>query len=119
MTHARIGSGRLDIDLPLADGITALLGPAGAGKTATLEAIAGFTRPERGRILIDDAIVFGSRRAFAELNGTYGGAARSLGSSEWRIFWRVILPLGWRSILAAAAIGFLRVLAEWTIVAAL
>jgi ABC-type sulfate/molybdate transport systems ATPase subunit len=58
MTHARIGSARLDIDLPLPDGITALLGPAGAGKTATLQAIAGFTRPERGRILIGDAIVF-------------------------------------------------------------
>jgi ABC-type molybdate transport system ATPase subunit len=58
MTHARIGNARLEIDLPLADGITALAGPAGAGKTATLEAIAGFTRPERGRILIGDAIVF-------------------------------------------------------------
>ena len=58
MTHARIGGTRLDIDLPLPDGITALFGPAGAGKTATLGAIAGFTRPERGRILIDDAIVF-------------------------------------------------------------
>jgi molybdate transport system ATP-binding protein len=58
MTHARIGSTRLDIDLPLPDGITALFGPAGAGKTATLQAIAGFMRPERGRILIDDAIVF-------------------------------------------------------------
>jgi molybdate transport system ATP-binding protein len=58
MTHARIGSARLDIDLPLPDGITALLGPAGAGKTATLGAIAGFARPERGRILIGDAIVF-------------------------------------------------------------
>jgi molybdate transport system ATP-binding protein len=58
MTHARIGSTRLDIDLPLPDGMTALLGPAGAGKTAALGAIAGFTRPERGRILIGDAIVF-------------------------------------------------------------
>ncbi len=58
MTHARIGNARLEIDLPLPDGITALLGPAGAGKTATLGAIAGFTRPERGRILIGDAIVF-------------------------------------------------------------
>jgi ABC-type molybdate transport system ATPase subunit len=58
MTHACIGSARLEIDLPLLDGITALVGPAGAGKTATLEAIAGFARPERGRILIGDAIVF-------------------------------------------------------------
>jgi molybdate transport system ATP-binding protein len=58
MTHARIGTRSLDIDLPLPDGITAMYGPAGAGKTATLEAIAGFARPERGRILIDDAIVF-------------------------------------------------------------
>lgn len=58
MTHARIGTRSLDIDLPLPDGITAMYGPAGAGKTAVLEAIAGFARPERGRILIDDAIVF-------------------------------------------------------------
>jgi molybdate transport system ATP-binding protein len=58
MTHARIGSTRLDIDLPLHDGITALHGAAGAGKTATLEAIAGFARPERGRILIAGRIVF-------------------------------------------------------------
>ena len=58
MTHARIANQSLDIDLPLSDGITALHGPAGAGKTAILEAIAGFARPERGRILIGDAIVF-------------------------------------------------------------
>ncbi|MEO8369183.1 MAG: ATP-binding cassette domain-containing protein, partial [Candidatus Solibacter sp.] len=58
MTHARVTNGQLDIDLPLPDGITALHGRAGAGKTALLEAIAGFTRPARGRILIGDAIVF-------------------------------------------------------------
>ena len=58
MTHARIVSQKLDIDLHLPDGITALHGPPGAGKTAILEAIAGFTRPQSGRILIDDAIVF-------------------------------------------------------------
>ena len=64
-------------------------------------------------------VVFGARRPFEDLNRQYGDAARSLGSSEWRIFWRVMLPLSWRPILAAAGVGFVRVLAEWSIVAAL
>ena len=52
------------------------------------------------------------------LDRRYGNAARSLGVSEWRIFWRILLPLGWRPVLAASAIAFARVLAEWTVVAA-
>jgi molybdate transport system permease protein len=64
-------------------------------------------------------IVLGARRPLQELNREYGDAARSLGCSEWRIFWRVMLPLGWRPILAAAGVAFVRVLAEWSIVAAL
>lgn len=39
-------------------GITALWGPAGSGKTLILEAIAGFLRPDAGRILLDDALLF-------------------------------------------------------------
>jgi ABC-type molybdate transport system ATPase subunit len=58
MIHARIGNPKLDIDLHFPNGITALYGPPGAGKTAILSAIAGFTQPQSGRILIDDAIVF-------------------------------------------------------------
>jgi molybdate transport system permease protein len=64
-------------------------------------------------------IVLGTRRPLLELNREYGDAARSLGCSEWRIFWRVMLPLSWRPILAAAGAAFVRVLAEWSIVAAL
>ena len=64
-------------------------------------------------------VVFGSRNRLQDLDREYGNAARSLGCSEWRIFWRVMLPLGWRPILAAAAIAFVRVWMEWTIVAAL
>ena len=64
-------------------------------------------------------IVLGARRPMLELNREYGDAARSLGCSEWRIFWRVMLPLIWRPILAAAGVGFVRVLVEWSIVAAL
>ena len=65
------------------------------------------------------AIVLGSTRTFHDLNLQYGPGARSLGCSEWRIFWRVALPLGWRPILAACAIAFARVLAEWSIATAL
>jgi molybdate transport system permease protein len=64
-------------------------------------------------------VVFGSRNRLQDLDREYGNAARSLGCSEWRIFWRVMLPLGWRPILAAAAIAFVRVWVEWTIVATL
>jgi molybdate transport system permease protein len=64
-------------------------------------------------------IALGARRPMQDVNREYGDAARSLGCSEWRIFWRVMLPLAWRPILAAAGIAFVRVLAEWSIVAAL
>jgi len=64
-------------------------------------------------------VALGARRPLQDLDRAYGNAARSLGSSEWRIFWRVMLPLGWRPILSAAAIAFVRVWMEWSIVAAL
>jgi molybdate transport system ATP-binding protein len=48
----------LDVELAASAGITVLFGPSGAGKTLTLEAIAGFVRPDEGRILLDDEILF-------------------------------------------------------------
>jgi len=48
----------LDIDLQAGKGITVLFGPSGAGKTLTLDSIAGFIRPDEGRILLDDQILF-------------------------------------------------------------
>jgi molybdate transport system ATP-binding protein len=48
----------LDLEIRAAAGITVLFGPSGAGKTLTLEAIAGFVRPDSGRILLDDVILF-------------------------------------------------------------
>jgi molybdate transport system ATP-binding protein len=48
----------LEIDLQAGAGITVLFGPSGAGKTLTLDAIAGFVRPDEGRILLDDQILF-------------------------------------------------------------
>ena len=43
-----------DIDLEIEDGeFFSLLGPSGCGKTTTLRLIAGFERPDSGKILID------------------------------------------------------------------
>jgi len=48
----------LDIEFQAAKGIAVLFGPSGAGKTLTLDCIAGFERPDEGRILLDDEILF-------------------------------------------------------------
>ena len=43
-----------------AGSITALFGPSGAGKTTLVNMIAGLVTPDRGRILLDDAVLFDS-----------------------------------------------------------
>ena len=48
----------LDVEFQAAAGVTVLFGPSGAGKTLVLESIAGFVRPDEGRILLDDDILF-------------------------------------------------------------
>ena len=48
----------LDIEFEAGEGVMVLFGASGAGKTLTLDAIAGFTRPDAGRILLDDQILF-------------------------------------------------------------
>jgi len=58
MTNVRLSIGRLDVDFAAAPGLTAIYGPSGAGKSLLLHAIAGLVRPDSGRILLDDAILF-------------------------------------------------------------
>ncbi|MGD0142858.1 MAG: molybdenum ABC transporter ATP-binding protein [Rhizomicrobium sp.] len=41
-------------------GVTALFGPSGAGKTTIVNAVAGLFRPQAGRIVIEDRVVFDS-----------------------------------------------------------
>jgi len=71
MTHVRLTGHAargftLDVDFALESHMTALYGPSGAGKTLLLNAIAGFTRPDSGRLLLDDAILFdGAARVHA------------------------------------------------------
>jgi len=54
-----------------------------------------------------------SRAALESVDHSFERAARSLGASEWRLFWTITLPLAWRSILAGAALCFARSLGDF------
>jgi molybdate transport system ATP-binding protein len=43
-------------------GATALFGPSGAGKTSVVNMIAGLLRPDRGRIALDDTVLFDAEK---------------------------------------------------------
>ena len=58
-------------------------------------------------------VVKSSRAALENVDRAYERAARSLGASEWRLFWRVSLPLARRSIVAAAVLAFARSLGDF------
>jgi molybdate transport system permease protein len=58
-------------------------------------------------------LIKSARAALESVDHTYERAARSLGASEARLFFRVTLPLAWRSILAAAALCFARAMGDF------
>ncbi|MCC7010628.1 MAG: ATP-binding cassette domain-containing protein [Acidobacteria bacterium] len=52
----------LDVRLDLDGGLIALLGPSGAGKTRTLDVIAGLFRPADGFVAVDEAVLTDTAR---------------------------------------------------------
>jgi molybdate transport system ATP-binding protein len=50
----------LDVAWSAGNGVAVLFGPSGAGKTLTLQCLAGLIRPERGRIVVDGRVFFDS-----------------------------------------------------------
>ena len=62
------------------------------------------------------ALVIKSAQAgFETVDPQLEQAARTLGRSEWAVFWRVTLPLAWRSVLAGTVLAFCRALGEFGI----
>jgi molybdate transport system permease protein len=58
-------------------------------------------------------LIKSSRAALESVDRACERAGRSLGASEWRIFWRVSLPLARRPIAAAAALAFARSMGDF------
>jgi molybdate transport system ATP-binding protein len=50
----------LEVAWSAGDGVAVLFGPSGAGKTLTLQCLAGLIRPDAGRIVVDDRVLFDS-----------------------------------------------------------
>jgi len=53
----------LDVSIEVPPGITILFGASGAGKSTLLDCVAGLARPDDGRIIVDDDVLFDSVRA--------------------------------------------------------
>ncbi|MBU3113516.1 molybdate ABC transporter permease subunit [Clostridium lacusfryxellense] len=51
--------------------------------------------------------------AFRQIDVNVINAARTLGASEWRIFWKVAVPMAWPGIAAGTVLSFARALGEF------
>lgn len=54
----RLGDFALDVDFTAPDGLTVLFGRSGSGKTSVMNAVAGLSRPEAGRISLGARVLF-------------------------------------------------------------
>lgn len=102
----RLDNFQVEVEFAAPSGITALLGPSGAGKTTVLRAIAGVLKPDAGRIVLGERVFFDSERGInlriqdrrvglvfqnsalfphmtAEQNVAYGLARRERTARDW------------------------------------
>lgn len=54
-----------------------------------------------------------SRAAFEQIDVNILNAARTLGVQEWKIFWKITVPLAWPGIAAGTVLSFARALGEF------
>ncbi|MDD4874549.1 MAG: molybdate ABC transporter permease subunit, partial [Dehalococcoidales bacterium] len=54
-----------------------------------------------------------ARGAFEQVESKIEDAARTLGASEWRVFWTITMPLAKAGIIAGTVLAFARVLGEF------
>ena len=58
----KLGNFLLDVDFSMDGGIFAILGASGCGKSMTLKCIAGIETPDKGRITLNDRVLFDSEK---------------------------------------------------------
>jgi molybdate transport system permease protein len=60
-------------------------------------------------------LVKAAQAGFESVDRRLEQAARTLGRSEWNIFWSVTLPLSWRAVFAGTVLAFCRALGDFGI----
>lgn len=60
-------------------------------------------------------LIKAAQAGFESVDRTLENAARTLGRSEWSIFWNVSMPLAWRSLLAGGILTYCRALGDFGI----
>jgi len=60
-------------------------------------------------------LVKAAQAGFESVDARLEQAARTLGRSEWGIFWSITLPLAWRSVVAGTVLAFCRALGDFGI----
>jgi molybdate transport system permease protein len=60
-------------------------------------------------------LVKAAQAGFEAVDRRLEQAARTLGRSEWNIFWSVTLPLSWRAVFAGTVLAFCRALGDFGI----
>ena len=73
----RLGKFTLDARFRTADGLIALLGRSGAGKTSLVNVIAGLVRPEQGRVRLDDTVLLDTAQDIFVLGDNRGNSEDS------------------------------------------
>lgn len=54
-----------------------------------------------------------ARGAFEQVDPDVLSAGRTIGMSEWKIFWKVQLPIAWPGVISGAVLAFARGLGEF------
>jgi molybdate transport system permease protein len=72
----------------------------------------------KGAVVAATVVIFpltyrASRAALDSVDHNLENAARTLGASEWEVFYKVSMPLAWRSIAAGVSLAFARGMGEF------
>jgi len=60
-------------------------------------------------------LIRAAQAGFEAVDPRLEAAARTLGRSEWSVFWSITLPLAWRAVMAGAVLAFCRAFGDFGI----